>query len=467
MNLPKPSWRVRSDLLFYFLMIGVAGFTFFWIMQQGSVLEYKKISFLHAAPGAPSHAGSTPGSLVVLILQIAVILVFTKFLGYFLAKVGQPSVIGEIIGGIVLGPSVLGYFFPSAEEFLFPQNSMFNLQILGQIGLILFMFVIGTELDLSIVRKQARAAIIISHSSIIVPFTLGLGAAYFLYGRFASPAISFLSFALFIGIAVSITAFPVLARIIQERGLTGSRVGAMAITCAATDDITAWCLLAIVVAVVKTGSLGNSVYTIVLALGYVLLMMLVIRPLLKKLLTPSGGSDAISKNMMALMFVLLLCSAYVAESIGIHALFGAFLAGVIMPANVNFRRNVVDKIEYVSVILLLPLFFVFSGLRTRIGLLNDPHLWIICLSIILMAIVGKFGGTTLAAAFVGQNLKDSLALGALMNTRGLMELIVLNIGYDLGVLPPAIFTMMVLMALVTTFMTCPILNLIDRMKQGL
>ena len=448
------------------MMMALAAGAFVWIIQQGSVLEDKK-SLFHPANtvGLIKESFSNAHiSLVLLILQIAVILVFTKFLGYFLTKIGQPAVIGEIIAGIFLGPSLLGRFFPSVSGYLFPKDSLFDLQMIGQVGLVLFMFVIGTELDLGVVRKQVRAAIIISHSSIIVPFTLGLGAAYFLYDRFCPHTISFLPFALFIGISMSITAFPVLARILKERGLTGSHSGIMALTCAATGDLTAWCLLAIVVAIVKTGSLSSSLSTILLALGYVLFMMLVIRPLLKRLLNGHTEGDSISMNNMAILFVVLLLSAFLAESIGIHALFGAFLAGVIMPGNVNLRKNVVDKIEYVSVILLLPLFFVVSGLKTRIGLLNDSHLWIICLGITLVAVVGKFGGTALAAAFVGEGLKDSLTIGALMNTRGLMELIVLNIGYDLGVLPPVIFTMMIIMALVTTFMTCPILNLIARVR---
>jgi Kef-type K+ transport system membrane component KefB len=452
-----------SDILFYFGTIILAGTLIYWIVQQGSLLEYKKLLFLHPLPGVQaSHAVNTSGTLVILI-QTVTILIATRIVGYAMARIGQPSVIGEIIAGIILGPSLLGQLFPAAEAFLFPKESMFNLQMLGQLGLILFMFVIGTELDLSLIRRQARAAIIISHSSIIVPFTIGLAIAYFLYPRFAPQDISFLSFALFMGISVSITAFPVLARILQERRLTGTPIGTMAITCAATDDVTAWCLLAIVVAIVKTRSTGNAVYTIALAAGFVLLMLLAVRPLLKRLLRDNGG--AMSRNSMAVLFVLLLFSACVAEYIGIHALFGAFLAGVVVPHNIDLKKSIVDKIEYVSVILLLPLFFAFSGLRTSIGLLNDGQLWLICLFITLMAVLGKFGGTALAARFVGQSTRDSLALGALMNTRGLVELVVLNIGYDLGVFPPVIFTMMVLMALITTFMTAPSLDLINRMTK--
>jgi Kef-type K+ transport system membrane component KefB len=468
--------KVRPDLLFYFLMIALSGCAFFWLIRQGSGLEYKKVFFSHTPADLPSLPpvdvmGSIKESLnynihislVVLILQIAIILVLTKVVGYFLTKIGQPAVIGEIIAGILLGPSLLGHFFPSVSGFLFPTDSLHSLQILGQVGLVLFMFVIGTELDLGVVRKQVRSAIIISHSSIVFPFIIGIGTAYFLYDRFALPNKPFLPFALFIGVSMSVTAFPVLARIIKERHLSGTSTGTMAITCAATADITAWCLLAVVIAIVKTGSLASSLFSIILAVAYVLLLMVVVRPLLKKLLVPSPSPDAISKNTMGFIFVLLLLSAYLAESIGVNALFGAFLTGLIMPDNLQLRKSMVDKIEYISVILFLPLFFVFSGLRTRIELMNDSHTWIVCLGITLTAIIGKFGGTTLSAKFVGLKTKESLALGALMNTRGLMELIILNIGYDLGVLPPLVFTMLILMALITTFMTCPVLDLVDRL----
>jgi Kef-type K+ transport system membrane component KefB len=402
--------------------------------------------------------------MLLLLVQIAAIIVVARVVGYFLVKIGQPSVVGEIIGGIILGPSLLGKLFPAVEAKLFPEDSLFTLQMLGQVGLILFMFMVGAEMDLAAIRKQARAVIVIGQSSIIVPFLLGLAVGYWLYKELAPPGISFLSWELFIGISVSITAFPVLARIIQERGLSGSRAGTLALTCAAVDDVVSWCLLAVVVAIVKAQSGWNSIYTIALSLGFVLLMLLGARPLLERLLPAAGVQGVAKKNTMGILFILVLFSASVTELIGIHALFGAFLAGVIVPPNQTFRKSLVDKIEHVSVILLLPLFFAFSGLRTQIGLLNGGAMWVMCLLITIGAIVGKFGGTALAARFVGEGLKDSLILGALMNTRGLMELVVLNIGYDLGVLPPNVFTMMVLMALLTTFMTSPLLHWINRVK---
>jgi len=323
------------------------------------------------------------------------------------------------------------------------------------------MFVIGMDLDLSALSKKATNAIIISHASIVLPFALGMGLAYFLYLRFAGEGIPYLSFGLFIGIAMSITAFPVLARIIQERGWTKTSLGGMAITCAAADDITAWCLLALVIAITKAGSLLGALFTMGLALLYIAFMILAIKPLLLKISNFFPNQESMSKRVVGIFFIILFISSYITEIIGIHALFGAFMAGVAMPGNLNFRKFLIEKVEDVSMIILLPLFFVYTGLRTQIGLLNDVNLWITCLVIIAVAVIGKFFGSALAARFVGLKWKESLSLGVLMNTRGLMELVVLNIGYDLGVLSPEIFSMMVLMALVTTFMTGPSLNLIN------
>lgn len=390
-----------------------------------------------------------------------IIVVVVRLVGFLFNKIGQPVVVGEIVAGIILGPSLLGAFFPGIAGFIFPASSFANLQFLSQIGLMLFMFVIGMELDIDLIRKQAKEAVIISHASIIIPYTLGMTLALYMYKQFAPPNISFSSFALFMGIAMSITAFPVLARIIQERGLTRTKLGVMAITCAAADDVTAWCILAALIAIVKAGSSVSTLFTLGLVVSYLLLMLFVVRPLLRKLGTIYNKRGAVSKPMMAIVFMVLLVSAYATEIIGIHALFGAFMAGVIMPPGLTFRNIVMEKIEDVSLVLLLPLFFVFTGLRTHIGLLNQGHLWITCGWIILVAVGGKFGGSALAAKVVGQSWKDSLSIGALMNTRGLMELVVLNIGYDLGILSPEVFTMMVIMALVTTFMTSPALNLIN------
>jgi Kef-type K+ transport system membrane component KefB len=461
----------HKTLIFYFFIILVFGGLMYWITQRGEQLEAGKV--IESVSGSNTSLDS-PFSffresfnhnlihpLAILILQIISIILVSRLFGYIFNKIGQPTVIGEIVAGIVLGPSLLGLFLPEASMFLFPKASLPNLQFLSQVGLILFMFVIGMELDLKVLRHQAHEAVVISHASIIIPYFLGMGLAYYMYDIYAPDNISFLSFALFMGIAMSITAFPVLARVIQERDLTKTKLGSIAITCAAADDVTAWCILAAVIAIVKAGTFVSALYTIGLALVYVLLMIFIVQPLLKRIGNVYSERETISKTIVALAFLVLLGSAYLAEIIGIHALFGAFLAGVIMPPHFSFRKIMMDKIEDVSLVLLLPLFFVFTGLRTQIGLLNQTDLWIVCCYIIVTAVAGKFGGSTLAARFVGQSWKESLSLGALMNTRGLMELIVLNIGYDLGVLTPEVFAMMVIMALVTTFMTGPALDVIN------
>lgn len=399
--------------------------------------------------------------LAILLAQIVTIILVARFFGWICKKIGQPTVIGEIIAGIVLGPSLIGMYFPEFSAMLFPTASLGNLQFLSQIGLILFMFVIGMELDLKVLKNKANDAVIISHASIIIPFAMGMGLAYFIYQSFAPNGVEFISFALFLGIAMSITAFPVLARIVQERGLHKTKLGTIVITCAAADDITAWCILAAVIAIVKAGSFASALYIIALAALYVLLMIKVVRPFLTRIGNLYQTNESLSKPIVAIFFLTLIISAYATEVIGIHALFGAFMAGAIMPDNIRFRNLFIEKVEDVALVLLLPLFFVFTGLRTEIGLLNDPYLWKVTGLIILVAVGGKFLGSAIAAKYVGQNWKDSLTIGALMNTRGLMELVVLNIGYDLGVLTPEIFAMMVIMALVTTFMTGPALDVIN------
>ena len=465
--------KKKWSTLFYIIIVAGLGAVIYWIIEKGHALQnpaLKEQQVQKAAANISKNSFTVFGDsfthnltdpLAVLLLQIIVIIVFARFFGFLFKKIRQPAVIGEIVAGIVLGPSIIGSFFPEINHFLFPAASLGSLNFISQIGLILFMFIIGMELDLKAIGKQAYGAVIISHASIIIPYTLGMGLAYFLYRQYAPAGISFLSFALFMGIAMSITAFPVLARILQEKGLTRSRLGAMALTCAAADDLTAWCILAAVIALVKSGSSFSAIYTIGFSVAFVLLMLKVIHPMLEKLGHIYTSRKKMQTPIIALLFMLLIVSAYITSIIGVHALFGAFIAGVVMPSNMNFRKIVIEKIEDVSIILLLPLFFVITGLRTQIGLLNEGHLWVTFGWILLVAVAGKFGGSAFAARIVGQSWKDSLSIGVLMNTRGLMQLIVLNIGYDLGILSPQIFAMMVLMALVTTFMTGPALDLIN------
>ncbi|MCF2443180.1 cation:proton antiporter [Dyadobacter sp. CY345] len=457
------------NLLFYLFTIGLFSGLMYFIIVHGETLEIGKVTVKKVANSTSSwqqfidtYQQNITSPLAILLLQIITIIVVARAFGYLCKKIKQPTVIGEIAAGIFLGPSFIGMYYPEFSSFLFPLKSLGNLQFLSQIGLILFMFVIGMELDLKILKNKAQEAIVVSHASIIFPFALGIGLAFVIYERFAPAEVNFLSFALFTGIALSITAFPVLARIVQERGLSKTKLGTLAITCAATDDITAWCLLAAVIAIVKAGSVFSAIYTILMAGSYVLIMLKIVQPFLKKLGDVYSYKEGLTKPVVAVFFITLLVSSYATEVIGIHALFGAFMAGVIMPANQTFRNIFIEKVEDVALVLLLPLFFVFTGLRTQIGLLNDPYLWQITGLIVTAAVIGKFAGSTIAAKFVGQDWRDSLVLGALMNTRGLMELVVLNIGYDLGVLTPEIFAMMVIMALVTTCMTGPALDLINR-----
>jgi Kef-type K+ transport system membrane component KefB len=452
---------------FYLAVTGGFSALMYWIIQEGKFLELKKSVVLQTSEKSSwndfvdSIAHNFHDPLAILLAQIVTIIIVARFFGWVFKKIGQPTVIGEIIAGIVLGPSLLGIYFPEFSATLFPVASLGNLKFLSQIGLILFMFVIGMELDLKVLKNKANEAVVISHASIIFPFALGIGLAYFVYDRFAPEGVKFLSFALFMGIAMSITAFPVLARIVQERGLNKTKLGAIAITCAAADDITAWSILAVVIAIVKAGTFESSLYIIALAGVYVLTMLFVVKPFLKRIGELYVTKNTLVKPIVAIFFLTLIISSYATEVIGIHALFGAFMTGAIMPDVPKFRTIFIEKVEDVSLIMLLPLFFVFTGLKTEIGLINDPYLWKVTGFIILVAVVGKFLGSALAAKFVGQSWSDSLTIGALMNTRGLMELIVLNIGLELSVLTPEVFTMMVIMALVTTFMTGPALDLIN------
>lgn len=436
----------------------------YFILQLGKTLEPSTILSLN-----PNQDGLLPEILkkvkhpiALLFLQILIVAAFARILGYvFSRKLKQPNVMGEIVAGIMLGPSLLGYYFPEMMNEIFPPSSLGNLSTFSQVGLILFMFIIGMELDLKVLKSKVHSAILISHASIIFPFGLGMALSYFIYQEFAPQNISFLSFSLFIGISMSITAFPVLARILQERNLTRTPLGAMVLTCAAADDITAWILLAIIVTIAKAGSLGIALFTIGLSIVYILTMIFVVAPFLARLGTIYISRENLTKTAVAMILLILLGSSFTTEVIGIHALFGAFLAGVVMPSEGNLKKLVAEKIEDVAVILFLPVFFVITGLRTQITLLNDGHLWYTLGLVVLIAVIGKFFGSAIAARYSGASWEESLSIGALMNTRGLMELVVLNIGYELGILGPEIFSIFVLMALITTLSTGPVLDLIQ------
>ncbi|MDR3651735.1 MAG: cation:proton antiporter [Paludibacter sp.] len=457
--------------LLYALMLILFGIFSYVLFKKGEALDglnaikhtvvTTNVSGLDMFKTSILHNLVEPASM--LLLQIISILIVSRIFGYLFAKIGQPTVIGEILAGIVLGPSLLGYFYPEAFHFLFATKSLGNLYILSQIGLILFMFTIGMELNMGELKEKMGKIYVISHASIAIPYFFGMLLAFYVFQEFATAQTTFLPFALFIGISMSITAFPVLARIVQEKGLTKTQLGTVSIATAAINDVTAWCILAAVIAIAKTGSFLSSLYTIGFSVLYVFVMLLLVRPFLKRVGEIYSNSEVLNKSIVAFLLLILIASSWLTQVIGIHALFGAFLAGVVMPPLHNFRRLVIEKIEDVSVTLLLPLFFVFTGLRTEIGLLNTPYLWMICGVFVLVAITGKFAGGAFTARILGENWKDSLSIGVLMNTRGLMELIVLNIGYEMGILPPSIFVMLVIMALVTTFMTTPALSLINHL----
>lgn len=393
-----------------------------------------------------------------MLLQILAILFAAKICGAVARRVGQPQVIGEILAGILLGPSFLKSVAPQFHGFLFPAGSLDKLFFLSQLGILLYMFIVGLEFNLESMQSKARSAIAISLSSIVVPFVLGIVAALFLFDSYGPQSNDKLGFALFMGIAMSITAFPVLARILQEHGLTGSRIGSTAIACAAAGDIAAWCILAVVVGLVQSGSGLGAAVTVVCALLYMAFMFVVARPLLSKGLRVPTADGTISSSLLAFIFLALLSSAWITETIGIHALFGAFIVGVIMPERNGFKAKIANRVNDVTTLVLLPLFFAFTGLRTQLGLLYDAQSLMVCGLILLLAVLGKLGGAAIAARVTGHDWRTSTILGLLLNTRGLMELIVLNLGYDLGLIGPKIFTIMVTMALITTMMAGPLVQ---------
>ncbi len=448
-----------------FLYIGILAFFF---AALAGILSAGKDLKAAAAPAAASRPAPSPRlaldarrhlqePLALLLVQILVIVGFTRVCARGLRAFHQPEVIGEVIGGILLGPSVLGLLWPEASGFLFPPASLAHLQLLSQLGLVVFMFVVGMELNTDSLKREVHTAVLISHASVVVPFLLGSFLSLALYGVYAPAGVPFSSFCLFMGIAMSITAFPVLARIIQERGLTRTALGTMALTSAAVSDLTAWCGLAFVVGIADQGSTLGAVRVTVLCALYIAGMTLLVGPVYRAWAERRELDGTVGRGAVAAALALVLASALVTELIGIHALFGAFLAGTVMPRG-PLRQALRGRLEDFSALVLLPIFFALTGLRTQLGLLSDASAWSACSLIVLVAVAGKLGGTTLVGRAAGMPWRDAAAVGTLMNTRGLIELVVLNIGCDLGIIPPVIFTMMVVMALATTLMTGPLLG---------
>ena len=397
-------------------------------------------------------------TVVLVLVEVLIVIGLSRLVGLGCRWIKQPLVIGEILAGIMLGPSLFGLVAPSAAAALFPAEAVPFLDVLSQVGLIFFMFLIGLELNPKYLSCQLEIAVLISHVSILVPFSLGTLLALLLYPLVSNASVSFTAFALFLGAAMSITAFPVLARIITENNLQGTRLGTLALTCAAVDDVTAWCVLALAIAVARTGTITGAFPTIVASLLYIGFMVTVGRWFLQRLATDFERTGRLSQTVLAWIYMGVVASALITELVGIHLIFGAFLLGAVMPKNAGLVKELAEKTEDFVLIFLLPVFFAYSGLRTQVGLLNRPVLWLLCAAVVGVAIIGKYVGTYIAARVSGIEKREASALGWLMNTRGLTELIVLNIGLSLGVISPLLFTMLVIMALVTTFMTSPLLE---------
>ncbi|HXB69739.1 MAG TPA: cation:proton antiporter [Candidatus Acidoferrales bacterium] len=423
---------------------------------------------IHVPPSVPipvptsaprqSAANGMP-NLVLLVAQLTLIILATRAVGWLAERIRQPRVTGELLAGILLGPSLLGWLAPGLSGLLFPPASFGILNALSQLGLVLFMFMVGLELNVNDLRRQGPSAVLISHASIAAPMALGALLALYLYPRLSDPSVKFAGFALFMGAAMSVTAFPVLARILSERKLLHSRLGTMAIACAAIDDVTGWCVLACIVAQVRAGESSIPVWMTVAGLAaFLALMLLVARKPLAKIERAYLARGELTDNLKALLLLVLMMSALVTEFLGLHLLFGAFIAGAIMPKNRQFVAYLIGRFESLTVLMLLPLFFAYTGLRTSIGQVRGMAGWWLCGLIVAVAVAGKLGGTSLTARLGGSSWRDSLALGALMNTRGLMELVVLNIGLDIKVISPSLYSMLVVMAVATTMMTPPLLH---------
>jgi len=414
-----------------------------------------------AAPGPQGPVRPTtseaPGILFHVLLALVVILVVARILGAIFRKMHQPQVMGEVVAGILLGPSFLGWLAPDLAFQVLPANIAPYLAVISQVGVVLYMFLVGLDLDITLLQKRTQTSIAISHASIVAPFLLGAAFALWLYPRYSTGAIPFTPFALFIGVAMSITAFPVLARILTDRGMHKTRLGALALACAAIDDVTAWCLLAFVISVAHAQA-GSLFFTLIATIGFIVFVLLIAKRGALWLVRRQTATGRTTQDMFAVVCAAVLLSALAAERIGIHAIFGAFLLGTLIPPDSVLARDIRVKCEDLVVVLLLPVFFVFTGMRTQIGLLHGTRDWLACILIIGVASLGKFGGSFFAARWTSSEWREAASLGVLMNTRGLIELIVLNVGLNLGVLSPALFTMFVFMAVVTTLVTTPILH---------
>jgi Kef-type K+ transport system membrane component KefB len=438
----------------YALLVGAPVLVLLATLRAGHDL-----TALHGAAAVVASRTGAVGALnlPLLVAQIVVLLAASRAVGMFFRVIGQPQVMGEMAAGILLGPSFLGWVAPTLSAQLFPASSLSYLNVLSQVGLVLFMFLVGLSLDHDAVREQRKTALFASHVSIAAPFCLGVLVALRLYPRLATEGVTFTGFALFMGVAMSVTAFPVLARILRDRGMMETRLGTLALACAAIDDATGWCILAYVVAAVRVGQGGTAWTTAAGVATYAAAMLLIVKRVCGRFDGAFRRSRRLSDNALCGLMLLILASALATELVGVHLLFGAFFLGAVMPKTPGLAEHLREKFESVTVVLLLPLFFAYSGMRTTLGAIRG-ELWLDTLLIVAVAIAGKLGGSAIAARASGLPWRDATALGILMNTRGLMELVILNIGLDIGVISPAVFSMMVVMALATTLLTAPLLH---------
>lgn len=449
----KPKGRF---LLIYLLSLVISGLVFFWIYHQGKLIPLDGTDYsILLAPAAHEQIND----LIQVLLALSAVIIMAQVMGGLFQLLGQPLVIGEVVGGILLGPSFLGHFAPELQQTIIPSHTLPFLSVIAQLGVVFYMFVVGLELDLKVLRKSGFSALAIAHAGILLPMLLGAYLALYLFKDLSVPGVPFLHFAFFLGISLSVTAFPVLARILTDKKLSKTSIGTMSLTSAAIGDVTAWCLLALLVSLAQN-TYGNAIRTTGLTAVYIAGMFFLGGPLVRRLIPWLEKFDRLTQGGIAAFFVALLLSALATELIGIHAIFGAFLLGAITPHDSRVAKELTDRVEDLVRIVFLPAFFAFTGMRTQIDLLEGAQDWALCGLIIVIATFGKFGGTLFAARFNGFSWKESSALGILMNTRGLVELIVLNLGLDLKLITPRLFTLLVVMALVTTFATSPLLALL-------
>jgi Kef-type K+ transport system membrane component KefB len=399
---------------------------------------------------------------VLFFLQLGIILGACRLVGRLVKPFGQPQVVGEMITGVLLGPSLFGLLMPGFHASLFPKPTLTVIYCVAQVGLALYMFLVGLEFDVGLMRRKMGSAVAVSWAGILTPFSLGCMLAWGFKDRFAffSPGTKTWEAALFMGAAMSVTAFPVLARIIRERGLSGTSLGTLALAAGSSDDAAAWCVLAVVLASF-TGKLSVAVLAIGGGLLYALFMVLGARPWLERYFNRLEADDQKRGLVIPLAVVLVMVCSWATDSIGIYSVFGAFILGASMPRGA-VARHIEAGLEPLTVSLLVPMYFIYTGLNTRIGLLDNPVLWVVALVVLFAACLGKGIACGVAARLNGESARDAVALGALMNSRGLMELIILNIGLERGVITPTLFTVMVIMAIVTTLLAVPVFNLAYR-----